>query len=218
MTRNQITSFWIKRMKLKNKVIKRSRDDGTSARSNSHLASSSSSFLPISCHFFSTHSSLSMIALAFFINFTSSSHHFFGYARAIKSPNPTTQSSIITRSIVYRFTFSTLHFKTCTLLPRQIVHCKITTMKMKIIPSNASSLSSLCELCVVVAAAASDAAVFKFCLKIMFLFDYRKPNKKISESKWRAEKRISMHFLVWIFFLRFADYFFSELFVFPWTT
>lgn len=141
-----------------------------------------------------------MIALAFFINFTSSSHHFFGYARAIKSPNPTTQSSIITRSIVYRFTFSTLHFKTCTLLPRQIVHCKITTMKMKIIPSNASSLSSLCELCVVVAAAASDAAVFKFCLKIMFLFDYRKPNKKISESKWRAEKRISMHFLVWIFF------------------
>lgn len=57
-------------------------------------------------------------------------------------------------------------------------------MKMKIIPSNASSLSSLCELCVVVAAAAaSDAAVFKFCLKIVFLFDYRKPNKKISESK-----------------------------------
>lgn len=165
---------------LKNKVIKRSRDDGTSARSNSHLASSS--FLPISCHSFSTHSSLSMIALAFFINFSSSSHHFFWYARAIKSPNPTTQSSIITRSIVYRFTFSTLRFKT-TLLPRQIVHCKITTMKMKIIPSNASSLSSSCELWLVVA-----AAVFKFCLKIMSLFDYRKPNKK--NQKWRAEKGI----------------------------
>lgn len=101
MTRNQITSFWIKRMKLKNKVIKRSRDDGTSARSNSHLASSS--FLPISCHSFSTHSSLSMIALAFFINFTSFSHHFFWVCSCDKKPKSNNSKQ-------YYYTFNCLSF------------------------------------------------------------------------------------------------------------